>query len=242
MADEKEKEEMVEDEPSVLEAEESAEVEEEEGEESEETGKDTSDEPPEPSEPFDALGLIRDNQKERRKAQEAKAEAERFKAELERLKSGATDGDDILTKGDLEASLAAERRKLDNERVEESEEAAREKHTEAKEGKGLDYDTVSRAFVRMTRNGRDQDLVNHILNSKNPGETMYNYVLRNHPDFIKRVQIRTNAGGTRRLSSLAKEADVPGGSSKSEVRGSVRDPYKMSAAELRKDLGIDENE
>ena len=243
MADETEREEMDANEETIEEQEEDGEAE-VETETEDSPGEEPEAEPKTPKPKGHSLGMIRAMQGERRKAQEARQESEELRKELGRLQRrqerGETeDADEILTKGELEDRLAEYRDDARTEQERKSERLAIVKHSVKKEGPGLDWESAADAFDELL--AEDPALADVVLDSDDPAEKMYETVLKNHPVFIRRLAARGKTKLTRGLKGLAEDAVDTGGTSGAEPTRAAKDPYSMTTAELRKDLGLGED-
>ena len=208
--------------------------------------------------PDEWKGLMGDKQNEvrtRQQLQADKAVSDRTIAEqrlrIKELESStakkkAGNPEDIMTRAETEAMLRSQREELTseytknetkksqeslNKRLFVSEDKARESHTEEKEGKGLDYDSVMAGTNRQIQENPGYKGV--IQNAKNPGEKAYEIGLQD--EVI-----------AKRLETYKKTLPLPGitpkeGMTGKKVPGSYYTPQmvqKMSDAEI--DLHYDD--
>ena len=148
--------------------------------------------------------------------------------------------EDIMTRADFDKELAARDKNLEdrytknetkknqeslNKRLLASEEKAKSLHTEEKEGKGLDYNSVMAGTNRQIQENPGEKTV--IQNAKNPGEKAYEIGLR-------------DSVIAKRLETYKKTLPLPGvapkeGMKGKKVPGSYYTPQmvqKMSDAEI----------
>ena len=176
-------------------------------------------------------GLLTDKQNEvktRQQLQADKAVSDRTIAEqrlrIKELESSTTkvkvgNPEDIMTRAEMEKALNARDKGLEdkytknetkksqeslNKRLLASEEKARSLHTEEKEGKGLDYDSVIAGTNRQIQENPGEKAV--IQNAKDPGEKAYQIGLRD-PVIAKR------------LDTYKKTLPPPGVTSKEGMKG-----------------------
>ena len=201
-------------------------------------------------------GLLADKQGEVRSRQQTQAELAVAKAEVNsltaRIKALETapknetieNPDNVVTRAEMIAELKKQRKELleeheaDKKKMtqKEKEEAvdksflkAKEKMTEAKMGKGLDFDSVWEATQRQIKDNPGYKAV--ILNDKNPGEKAYEIGLLD-PIIAKRVALdKKNFPDQKRTPKVGLEStDIPSNYF-SQERVS-----KMSAKEIEANL------
>jgi len=201
-------------------------------------------------------GLLTDKQNEVRNRQQTQAELAVAKAEMgsltARIKALETapknetieNPDNVVTRAEMIAELKKQRKELleeheaDKKKMtqKEKEEAvdksflkAKEKMTEAKMGKGLDFDSVWEATQRQIKDNPGYKAV--ILNDKNPGEKAYEIGLLD-PIIAKRVALdKKNFPDQKRTPKVGLEStDIPNNYF-SQERVS-----KMSAPEIEANL------
>ena len=208
--------------------------------------------------PDEWKGLMGDKQNEvrtRQQLQTDKSVSDRTIAEqrlrIKELETSTTkvkvgDPEDIMTRAEFDKGMAARDKALEdkytknetkksqeslNKRLLVSEDKARSLHTEEKEGKGLDYDSVMAGTNRQIQENPGEKAV--ISNAKDPGEKAYQIGLR-------------DSVIAKRLETYKKTLPLPGiipkeGMKGKKVPGAYYTPQmvqKMSDAEI--DLHYDD--
>lgn len=200
-------------------------------------------------------GLMGDKQNEVRTRQQLQADksvSDRTIAEqrlrIKELESSpakvkAGNPEDIMTRAEMEKALNARDKGLEdkytanetkksqeslNKRLLASEEKARSLHTEEKEGKGLDYNSVMAGTNRQIQENPGEKTV--IQNAKNPGEKAYEIGLR---DSII----------AKRLETYKKTLPPPGVTSKEGMKGKKvpGSYYTPQMVQKMSDADIDEH-
>lgn len=206
-------------------------------------------------------GLMTDKQNEVRARQQAQADLAASKKENEDLnkrikeaeastaKVNAGNPEDIVTRADLTKALDDRDKDLTDkytkresekdkdsrlEKIEASFEKAKEKHTEEKEGKGLDFDEVWEGAKREL--AKNKALQGVITSAKNPGEEAYKIGLQD-PAIAKRVALnKKNFPDQKRTPKVGMEGtEVPGQFfSQERVKGMTREEIKANLPAIRK--------
>lgn len=206
-------------------------------------------------------GLMGDKQNEVKTRQQAQADLAATRKENEDLnrkikeaeastaKVSAGNPEDVITRKDLTEALDARDKGLTDkytkretekdqdsrlEKIEASFEKAKEKHTEEKEGKGLNFDEVWEGTKREL--AKNKALQGVIISAKNPGEEAYKIGLQD-PAIAKRVALdKKKFPDQKRTPKIGMEGtEVPGQFfSQERVKGMTREEIKANLPAIRK--------